>query len=86
MVDNSTFQANRDGTSDSSGQTRPTGSTPTEQNSFKVSTGLKDLIGRGLITNDFVAVFELVKNSFDAHASVVRLSFDNDRIVVLGQR
>ena len=49
---------------------------------FRVSTGLKDLIGRGLITNDFVAVFELVKNSFDAHATSVRILFDDDRIVI----
>ena len=50
--------------------------------SFRVSTGLKDLIGRDLITNDFVAVFELVKNSFDAHANSVRILFDDDRIVI----
>ena len=49
---------------------------------FRVSTGLKDLIGRGLITNDFVAVFELVKNSFDAHATSVRILFEDDRIVI----
>ena len=49
---------------------------------FRVSTGLKDLIGRDLITNDFVAVFELVKNSFDAHANSVRILFDDDRIVI----
>ena len=49
---------------------------------FKVSTGLKDLIGQDLITNDFVAVFELVKNSFDAHASTVRLLFEEERIVI----
>lgn len=53
-----------------------------EQKSFKVSTGLKSLIGRDLITDDFVAVFELVKNSFDAHAKSVRLLFEDDRIVV----
>ena len=49
---------------------------------FRVSTGLKDLIGRDLITNDFVAVFELVKNSFDAHATSVRIYFDTDKIVI----
>ena len=52
------------------------------QEPFRVSTGLKDLIGRDLITNDFVAVFELVKNSFDAHAREVRLVFEEDRIVI----
>ena len=49
---------------------------------FRVSTGLKDLIGKDLITNDFVAVFELVKNSFDAYATSVRILFDDDRIVI----
>ena len=55
---------------------------PAIQEPFKVSSGLKDLIGRDLITNDFVAVFELVKNSFDAYAKVVRILFENDRIVI----
>ena len=49
---------------------------------FRVSTGLKDLIGQGLITNDYVAVFELVKNSFDAHARTVRVVFLADRIII----
>ena len=35
---------------------------------FRVSSGLKRIIGRDLITNEFVAIFELVKNSFDAGA------------------
>ena len=52
------------------------------QQPFKVSTGLKDLIGRDLITNDFVAVFELVKNSFDARAKFVQILFERDRIVI----
>lgn len=54
---------------------------PVKKN-FRVSTGLKDLIGQDLITNDFVAVFELVKNSFDAHAKKVRLLFEENRIVI----
>jgi hypothetical protein len=33
-----------------------------------VSTGLKTVLGRELITDDEVAIFELVKNSFDAGA------------------
>ena len=51
--------------------------------SFRVSTGLKDLIGRDLITDDFDAVFELVKNSFDAHARNVGLHFLDDKIVIV---
>lgn len=54
----------------------------TEIKQFKVSTGLKDLVGRELITDDFVAVFELVKNSFDAHARRVKLTFKADEIAI----
>ena len=49
---------------------------------FDVSTGLKRVLGRELITDDEVAVFELVKNSFDAGADTVHLHFEKDRIVV----
>ncbi|MDE2821884.1 MAG: ATP-binding protein, partial [Chloroflexota bacterium] len=49
---------------------------------FRVSTGLKDLIGQGLITNDYVAVFELVKNSFDAHARTVKVVFLEDKLII----
>lgn len=44
---------------------------------FKISSGLKNLIGSELITDNFVAVFELVKNSFDAKASEVKIIFKN---------
>lgn len=44
---------------------------------FKVSSALKDLIGSDLITDNFVAVFELVKNSFDARATEVKITFEN---------
>ncbi len=44
---------------------------------FKISSFLKDLIGRELITDEFVAVFELVKNSFDAHAKKVKVIFEH---------
>lgn len=49
---------------------------------FDVSTGLKRVLGRELITDDEVAVFELVKNSFDAGADSVHLYFDDDMIVI----
>jgi signal transduction histidine kinase len=53
------------------------------QLSFKISTGLKNIIGRDLITDDYVAVFELVKNSFDAYASKVVITFEKDKITIV---
>ena len=49
---------------------------------FDVKSGLKRVLGRELITNDEVAIFELVKNSFDANAKRVFIFFGTDRIVV----
>lgn len=49
---------------------------------FDVSTGLKRVLGRELITDDEVAIFELVKNSFDAGADSVQLYFSDDKIVI----
>lgn len=42
---------------------------------FHVSTGLKNIIGRELINNKHIAIFELVKNSYDAGAHTVKISF-----------
>ena len=39
--------------------------------SFRVSAGLKNIIGRDLISDKYIAIFELVKNSYDAGASKV---------------
>jgi signal transduction histidine kinase len=49
---------------------------------FDVSTGLKRVLGRELITNDEVAIFEMVKNSFDAKATDVHIYFGDDRVVI----
>ena len=47
--------------------------------SFRISAGLKNLIGRDLISDKYIAVFELVKNSYDAGASKVQISYlDSD--------
>lgn len=55
---------------------------PDDKLPFKISTGLKNIIGRDLITDDYVAVFELVKNSFDAYATKVTISFQKDKILI----
>ncbi len=44
---------------------------------FKVSTGLKNIIGKELINDKFIAIFELVKNSYDANARNVTIKFEN---------
>ncbi|TPM23142.1 ATP-binding protein [Mesorhizobium sp. B2-3-6] len=49
---------------------------------FDVSTGLKSVLGSELITDDEVAIFELVKNSFDAEAALVELYFSESTITV----
>ena len=49
---------------------------------FKVSSSLKDIIGKDLITDDYVAVFELVKNSYDAKATKVQIIFEQDTIII----
>ena len=49
---------------------------------FRISSGLKNILGRDLITNDNIAVLELVKNSYDAHASKVEITFEEDRLTI----
>ena len=55
---------------------------------FRVSSALKSVIGKDLITSDHVAMFELVKNSYDASASKVQIIFqqnqsDDNRIFII---
>ncbi len=49
---------------------------------FKVGSKLKNIIGKDLITDDFIAVFELVKNSYDAHAKNVVITFEDNKITI----
>ncbi|MDH1914738.1 ATP-binding protein [Acinetobacter junii] len=50
---------------------------------FKTSSGIKSIVGKDLITDKFVAIFELVKNSYDAGAKKVTITFDLDKITIL---
>lgn len=49
---------------------------------FKISSALKNLVGKDLITNDNVAIFEIVKNSYDAFAKKVVITFAEDKIII----
>lgn len=42
---------------------------------FKISSALKNLIGKELITDKYVAIFELVKNAYDAGATEAKITF-----------
>ena len=44
---------------------------------FKTNILLKNIIGKDLITDDNVAMLELVKNSYDAGSRIVELHFQN---------
>jgi len=48
-----------------------------EELEFRISSGLKNIIGKELITDDLIAIFELVKNSYDANAKSVKIVFQN---------
>ncbi len=54
---------------------------------FEASTNLKNLLGKGLVTDQTAAIFELVKNSYDADAEEVYISFvdlntDSPRLII----
>jgi len=49
---------------------------------FDIKTGMKNIIGRDLITDDFIAIYELVKNSYDAYADYVKITFKKNEIII----
>jgi hypothetical protein len=49
---------------------------------FDIKTGMKNIIGRDLITDDFIAIYELVKNSYDAYADYVKIAFTKNEIII----
>lgn len=49
---------------------------------FRVSSNLKNILWKELITNKYVAIFELVKNAYDASASRVDVIFWNNEITI----
>lgn len=44
---------------------------------FRTNAKVEQLLGRELITNNSIAIFELIKNSYDAGASLVNITFKN---------
>ena len=50
-----------------------------EELPFRISAGLKDIIGKELIVDDNVAIFELVKNAYDAGAKNATILFENTK-------
>ncbi|MGE4496429.1 MAG: ATP-binding protein [Deferribacterales bacterium] len=51
---------------------------------FKVNTELKSIIGKDLINDDNVAIIELIKNSYDAQASLTTVEFNSmdDKLII----
>ena len=54
----------------------------TDNLNFRVSAELKNILGRDLITSPDIAILELVKNSYDAHATKVEITFDDDYLCI----
>jgi len=53
---------------------------------YKVSGKIVKLLGADSVSTDTAALFELVKNSYDADASIVWITFKNVQIVDLAQK
>lgn len=46
---------------------------------FRISAGLKNVIGRELISDKYIAIFEIVKNSYDAGATNVTITYKQNK-------
>ena len=51
---------------------------PKETVHFKANAGVKDIVGRGLIYDDNIAIIELVKNSKDANSQKALINFEDE--------
>ncbi len=49
---------------------------------FRVSSATKSILGKDLIVKKDIAIFELVKNSYDACASRVDIHIDDEKIII----
>jgi signal transduction histidine kinase len=49
---------------------------------FSVKSGIKSIVGKDLIIDDNIAIFELVKNSYDAHAKKVIITFEKNKVII----
>ena len=49
---------------------------------FKVNAAIKDMVGRGLIYDDNIAIIELIKNSKDAYSNKVEIEFYNQETLL----
>ena len=50
---------------------------------FRVSSATKSILWKDLITDKNIAVFELVKNSYDACAKEVKIYINSDKITII---
>ena len=50
---------------------------------FKVSTNIKSILGKDMISDKYIAIFELVKNSCDAGAKKVYINFLADKNMMI---
>jgi anti-sigma regulatory factor (Ser/Thr protein kinase) len=55
----------------------------TEKLQFRVSSATKSILGKDLIIDKNIAIFELVKNSYDACAKEVNIHISDEKIIII---